>query len=167
MKLTERNIAELLTYLDAGPLLSLPGGCLLSFSNRVLARFGERMCERSHSTGSVTEAEARERERGAFGTGAAWGSLNVGGTHLVTIHDDWNAAQNRERDARYPSLTPTPRTVTLSTGETHWYTKGLGWQGDVPCPEIGGGKLCSFGPPRCVTLADFEACAKAMGEAEP
>lgn len=68
----------------------------LAFANAVLAKFG----------GGISEAETRERERAAWDAGASFDC------HHGTLHvcDDVRS----ERDRRYPSLTPAPRTVTLA-----------------------------------------------------
>ena len=124
-----------------------------SFAYAIRAKFGH-----CHASPGVSESEARERERAAFKAG-----FEIGAENCKKYYAAWI-------DEKYPSLTPQPPyivgEVLLSDGSTHRLYRNGTWQGERPEPMIGGGQLCSFGPPQCVTAEDFEQCAKLLRESE-
>ena len=118
--------------------LALVEAAVLAKCVHIKSVYGE-----GYITGYVPEAECRERERKAWGSGANWGRAyaRTNSTH----------PRAAVLDAYYPSLTP-PEPLVLSTGTWTYQRSDMRWQ-------LSGEDRYFCATPTCKTAADADALA--------
>lgn len=150
--LTEQDIAPLWDEVASpefvAPFMKLIGSSrviVVRLANMILAKFG-----------GLSEGEVREKER------RAWNQCRVSfhASHVPQLGMSCDTTElHKAKEFFYPSLTPQPRTVTLSDGVT--------WEREKDGSWIGRGKVNRvYTMPHCVTPDDFEQCAKLLRESK-
>ena len=157
-ELTENDIAPLWDGYGGGFFSGWASdyrAAFVRFANAILSRFGGKIVVDGRAC--VSESEARERERTAF---------NIGWLERESFpHREPQRTRDRIRENRYPSLSPEPRTVTLSDGSEWWLARDENRRGRWMREELTCSRNVDSGP-SCQTAEDFEKCATLLREEE-